>query len=117
MLGKSLSFAQHCQTTIIFQMLVVWRAIHSLAQDLCVLQICRGLKWLQIPENIGLVYLPPYSPELNPGERLWRWLKGRSLRRRFQQKLESIMDTVQFYIQRTTRPFRKGLRRRGYLLH
>jgi len=30
---------------------------------------------LKIPENITLRYLPPYSPELNPIERLWKWLK------------------------------------------
>ncbi len=32
-------------------------------------------KRLQIPENIRLVELPPYCPELNPIERLWRDLK------------------------------------------
>jgi hypothetical protein len=26
---------------------------------------------LVVPENLGLVFLPPYSPELNPIERLW----------------------------------------------
>ena len=27
------------------------------------------------PANVALVYLPPYSPELNPVERLWQALK------------------------------------------
>lgn len=30
---------------------------------------------LKIPANIQLVFLPPYSPELNPTERLWEDLK------------------------------------------
>jgi transposase len=30
---------------------------------------------LTIPDNVGLVFLPPYSPELNPIERVWRDLK------------------------------------------
>lgn len=30
---------------------------------------------LQLPPNIGLVFFPPYAPELNPIERLWRDLK------------------------------------------
>jgi transposase len=30
---------------------------------------------LTIPENVGLVFLPPYGPELNPIERVWRDLK------------------------------------------
>ena len=30
---------------------------------------------LEIPRNIRIEYLPPYSPELNPVERLQRWLR------------------------------------------
>jgi transposase len=30
---------------------------------------------LTIPENVRLVYLPPYCPELNPIERVWRDLQ------------------------------------------
>ena len=29
-----------------------------------------------VPENVVLLYLPPYSPELNPIERLWQDLKA-----------------------------------------
>ncbi|MDI6783987.1 MAG: IS630 family transposase [bacterium] len=32
-------------------------------------------KDLKIPENIKLIYLPPYSPELNPVEHLWEEIK------------------------------------------
>lgn len=31
---------------------------------------------LMVPENIILLFLPPYSPELNPVERLWQDLKA-----------------------------------------
>jgi transposase len=30
---------------------------------------------LRLPRNVGLLFLPPYAPELNPIERLWRDLK------------------------------------------
>ena len=30
-----------------------------------------GPKGLAVPEGITLVFLPPYSPELQPAERLW----------------------------------------------
>lgn len=30
---------------------------------------------LIIPENIHLIFLPPYSPELNPIERFWQYIK------------------------------------------
>ena len=32
---------------------------------------------LQIPSNITLLWLPPYAPELNPQESVWRVLKDR----------------------------------------
>ena len=34
-------------------------------------------KCLQIPQNIALVFIPPYSPELNPAEKMWRYFKDR----------------------------------------
>ncbi len=32
-------------------------------------------KSLKIPENIKLLFIPAYSPELNPMERLWKYIK------------------------------------------
>jgi transposase len=32
-------------------------------------------KKLSIPPNVELIFLPPYSPELNPVERFWQDLK------------------------------------------
>lgn len=36
-------------------------------------------KALLIPANLTLLFLPPYSPELNPVERLWAWLRSHQL--------------------------------------
>ncbi|MDQ7832770.1 MAG: IS630 family transposase [Desulfovibrionaceae bacterium] len=72
---------------------------------------------LKIPVNIELVFLPPYSPELNPVERLWQWLKRHSLRNRCHENLEAIMDAVQDCLQGATPAFLKSLCRCGYLFH
>ena len=32
-------------------------------------------KELKIPKNMALVFLPPYSPELNPAEQIWNILR------------------------------------------
>lgn len=32
-------------------------------------------KALRVPPNLTVLTLPPYSPELNPVERLWRYLR------------------------------------------
>ena len=34
-------------------------------------------KSLIIPSNIALIFLPPYSPELNSAEKMWRYFKDR----------------------------------------
>lgn len=34
-------------------------------------------KKLKFPDNIVPVFLPPYSPELNPAEKVWQWIKAR----------------------------------------
>jgi hypothetical protein len=32
-------------------------------------------KELRIPSNMKLIWLPPYSPELNPAEHIWRYMR------------------------------------------
>ena len=43
---------------------------------------------LKIPENVVLLFLPPYSPELNPIERLWQDLKAKL----FTQSYKTLED-------------------------
>jgi len=71
---------------------------------------------LKIPANVELIFLPPYSPELNPVERLWQWLKRHSLRNRFFENLENVMESVQTCFQQTTASFLADLCRCKYLL-
>ena len=73
-------------------------------------------KGLAVPPNIELVFLPPYSPELNPVERLWQWLKRHSLRNRFYKALKEAEDAVQECLRSATPEFFKSLCRCNYLL-
>ena len=47
--------------------------------------VCDGAGWhqsggeLTLPDNIVLVPLPPYSPELNPMENVWDYLRANKL--------------------------------------
>ncbi len=47
--------------------------------------ICDGAGWHQtggalvVPDNIVLLHLPPYSPELNPMENVWDYLRQNKL--------------------------------------
>lgn len=48
---------------------------------------------LIIPENVALLFLPPYSPELNPIERLWEYIKEQIAGKLF-QNLDNLKDEV-----------------------
>jgi len=47
---------------------------------------------LVVPGNITLLPLPPYSPELNPVERIWRYLRSHWLANSVFRSLAEIMD-------------------------
>ena len=51
-----------------------------------------GARALTVPPNITLVPLPPYSPELNPVERIWLYLRERFLSLRVFPDYRAIVD-------------------------
>ncbi len=48
---------------------------------------------LNVPANIGLLFIPPYSPELNPAEKMWRHLKDKLAGKVF-ATLDNLSDKV-----------------------
>jgi len=59
--------------------------------------VCDGAGWhqrggrLRVPNNITLLPLPSYSPELNPMENIWDYLRGNKLGRRVWDTYEAIL--------------------------
>ena len=49
-------------------------------------------KALQVPESFTLVPLPAYSPDLNPVERVWLYLRERFLSHRLLADYEAVVD-------------------------
>jgi transposase len=47
---------------------------------------------LDLPDNISLLFLPPYSPELNPIENLFQFIKHNFLNARVYDTYEDIVD-------------------------
>ena len=46
---------------------------------------------LRVPDNVTLLPLPPYSPELNPMENIWDYLRGNKLSMRVWDSYEAIV--------------------------
>lgn len=49
---------------------------------------------LEVPENITLLHLPPYSPELNPVERVWAYLRSHQLSNRVYEDYEALFTAT-----------------------
>lgn len=47
---------------------------------------------LNVPDNITLLKLPPYSPELNPVENIWQYLRQNQLSNRVFESYNAIVD-------------------------
>lgn len=53
-------------------------------------------KQLTIPKNIILWFLPPYSPELNPVELIWRELRSKYFNNKTFNSLDDVDDHLEF---------------------
>jgi transposase len=60
-------------------------------------------KRLKIPQNITLLFLPPYSPELNPAENMWAKYK-----RTFTNRLHKSLAELSKFIEEVTRQTTTG---------
>lgn len=59
---------------------------------------------LVIPKNIKLVFIPPYSPELNPSEKIW-W----KMKRAFTGKLHKTLNNVSEFITQQVKSLSKDM--------
>lgn len=55
-------------------------------------------KNIKVPDNIYLLRIPPYSPELNPCEQVWQWIKNR-----YKNKVFDTMDSLKEWLHQTVR--------------
>jgi transposase len=53
-------------------------------------------KELVVPENVALVRLPPYSPELNPAEQIWNILRRNYFANRVFESLDAATTQAEF---------------------
>jgi transposase len=49
---------------------------------------------LKLPEGITVLLLPPYSPELNPAENLWHYLRSHCLSNRVYEDYQELMNAA-----------------------
>lgn len=90
----------HCNADT-FQIFLNEFSLHN-PEELKIMVLDNGAfhkaKKITIPENIVLVFLPPYSPELNPAEKMWAKFK-----RTFTNRLFYNLDDLSIFICEVTK--------------
>jgi transposase len=67
--------------------------------DDLILLVADGATWhkskgLRTPENIEIFPLPPYTPEMNPIEQIWKEIRKCGFRNEIFQTLEKVVDRL-----------------------
>ncbi len=71
----------------------------SYSDDIIIILVCDGAachksKALKITENIRLAFIPPYTPEINPIEQIWKEIRKRGFRNEIFQILNKVVDRL-----------------------
>lgn len=69
---------------------------------------CHTTKRLIIPENVILWFQPPHSPDCNPIERFWAWIKGQIAWHLF-ENLEHLQAELSLLLSSLSRTFLSSL--------
>ncbi len=61
--------------------------------------VCDGAVWhkssgLVIPKNIKIIFIPPYTPEMNTIEQIWKEIRKRGFKNEVFQTLEKVVERL-----------------------
>jgi transposase len=64
-----------------------------------ILMVMDGAGWhkakaLKVPENMALIFLPPYSPQLNPVEHIWESIRENGFRNEVFNSIEGVEEQL-----------------------
>jgi len=70
---------------------------------------------LRIPNSIRIIIQPSYSPELNPIEKLWQYIKSHTIKNRVYETLSELEDKVCKFVRTLTPEIIRSVCRVSYL--
>jgi len=86
-----------------------------------IIPVCDGAAWhkaknLQIPANIKPVFIPPYTPEMNPIEQIWKEIRNRGFKNEMFTALNKAVDRLCETICNLTKASIKSIMGRDWIL-
>lgn len=90
--------------------------------DDIILLCCDGAAWhksksLQVPDNIILFYIPPYTPEMNPIEQIWKEIRKIGFRNEAFSSLNKVVDRLCDSISSLTNDVIKSVTLRNWIIN
>lgn len=85
-----------------------------------IILVCDGASWhrssaMVIPDNITIANIPPYTPEMNPIEQVWRELRTKGFKNEVFQTLEKVVDRLCQTINNLTSETISSITRRNWI--
>ena len=85
-----------------------------------ILLVCDGAAWhksrtLEIPNNIHLLFIPPYTPEMNPIEQIWKQIRCMGFRNVVFNSLNDVVDRLCLTINQLTNDMVKSITSRSWI--
>jgi transposase len=119
--GESVALQSPSANTRVMDVFLTMLARVLGPQDHAVL-ILDGAGWhkskkLRVPAQVTILHLPPYSPELNPVERLWAYLRSHYLANRAYDDYQHLLDAGAQAWQQLTPELLRSLCACPYLQH
>ena len=85
-----------------------------------ILLVCDSAGWhksngLIVPDNIKLLHIPPYTPEMNPIEQIWKQLRAMGFRNEVFKTLNHVLDRLCLTINQLTHVMVKSITNRAWI--
>lgn len=96
------------------------RELSSVFAEDFILLVADGAAWhksnsLEIPHNIEIFPLPPYTPEMNPIEQIWKEIRKRGFKNEFFKTLEHVINRLCNTICSLTKNIIKSITHRDWI--
>jgi len=87
-----------------------------------ILLICDGARWhksqgLEIPVNIHIDFIPPYTPEMNPIEQIWKELRKCGFKNEVFASLDAVVKRLCQVIRNISNDVIRSITARKWILH
>ena len=95
--------------------------LSSVYPDDTILLVCDGAGWhkskgLCVPENIKLLGIPPYTPEMNPIEQIWKELRAMGFHNEVFNSLEDVVERLSQTIRKLTKETVRSITARDWIV-